>query len=74
MKSFKELSEDLATRRQLLKQRQRDQASAFASKSANTVTSAQTRDQKIRAGAAEKAQKNREQAQAAAQELSLIHI
>ena len=68
MKMVGQLFEDLATRRQLLKQRQRDQASAYKEKSSGTVTSAQSRDQKIRAGAAEKAQKNREQSQAAAQE------
>ena len=68
MKTVGQLFEDLATRRQLLKQRQRDQASAYKEKSSGTVTSAQSRDQKIRAGAAEKAQKNRQQAQAAAQE------
>ena len=68
MKTVGQLFEDLATRRQLLKQRQRDQASAYKEKSSGTVTSAQSRDQKIRAGAAEKAQKNREQPQAAAQE------
>ena len=68
MKSYRDLSEDLATRRQLLKQRQRDQASAYKEKSAGSVASAQTRDQQIRAGAAEKAQQNRQQAQADAQE------
>ena len=68
MKTVGQLFEDLATRRQLLKQRQRDQASAYKEKSSGTVTSAQNRDQQIRAGAAEKAQKNRQQAQDAAQE------
>ena len=52
MKTVGQLFEDLATRRQLLKQRQRDHASAYKEKSASSVTSAQTRDQKIRAGAA----------------------
>ena len=66
MKSFKDLSEDLATRRQLLKQRQRDQAAAFASKSSGTVTSAQNRDQQIRSGAAAKAAENAEKTKAAA--------
>ena len=67
MKSFKDLSEDLATRRQLLKQRQKDQASAFASKSSGTVTSAQNRDQQIRAGAAAKAAENAEKTKADAE-------
>ena len=53
MKTVGQLFEDLATRRQLLKQRQRDQASAYKEKSSGTVTSAQSRDLKIRAGAAE---------------------
>ena len=68
MKTVSQLFEDLATRRQLLKQRQRDQASAYKEKSASSVTSAQTRDQQIRAGAAEKALKNRERNQAVAQQ------
>ena len=68
MKTVSQLFEDLATRRQLLKQRQRDHASAYKEKSASSVTSAQTRDQKIRAGAAEKALQNRERNQAVAQQ------
>ena len=68
MKSFDQLSEDLETRRQLLKQRQRDQASAYKEKSAGISVSTQTRDQKIRAGAAEKALKNKERNQAVAQQ------
>ena len=68
MKTVGQLFEDLETRRQLLKQRQRDQASAYKEKSAGISVTSQTRDQKIRAGAAEKALKNRQRNQDAAQQ------
>ena len=68
MKTVGQLFEDLETRRQLLKQRQRDQASAYKEKSAGISVTSQTRDQKIRAGAADKAIKNRQRNQDASQQ------
>ena len=53
MKSFDEFSEDLETRRQLLKQRQTDQAASFKQKGAATVDA-----QKNRIAAAKKKQAN----------------
>ena len=53
MKSFGQLSEDLETRRQLLKQRQTDQAASFKQKGAATVDA-----QKNRIAAAKEKQAN----------------
>jgi len=53
MKSFDEFSEDLETRRQLLKQRQTDQAASFKQKGAATVDA-----QKNRIAAAKEKQAN----------------
>ena len=53
MKSFDEFSEDLETRRQLLKQRQTDQAASFQQKGAATVDA-----QKNRIAAAKEKQAN----------------
>ena len=53
MKSFGEFSEDLETRRQLLKQRQTDQAASFKQKGAATVDA-----QKNRIAAAKEKQAN----------------
>ena len=53
MKSFDEISEDLETRRQLLKQRQTDQAASFKQKGAATVDA-----QKNRIAAAKEKQAN----------------
>ena len=53
MKSFDEFSEDLETRRQLLKQRQTDQAASFKQKGAATVYA-----QKNRIAAAKEKQAN----------------
>ena len=44
MKSFDEFSEDLETRRQLLKQRQTDQAASFKEKGAANVCLLYTSD------------------------------
>ncbi len=73
MKSFEQLSEDLATRRAELKQRQREQGAAFKAKGADRVSTAKAKSDALKqrtsddSGAALDRIKQRAKAKAAAE-------